>query len=66
MEPVKEKRSKWDAPTYDECVECEGKGYTADTAPEFRFIRLDKKSRMVTIKQGSGCPVCYGTGKWLP
>ena len=43
-----------------ECPECDGVGYTQYTAPT---LRHDKKGKLFTFKQGSGCPVCLGLGQ---
>lgn len=37
------------------CPTCNGKGYTKNTATVF--------SKGRTLKQGSGCPTCKGTGQ---
>lgn len=48
----------------DECKECQGIGYTRATSPELsQQIGADGKSRLVTLKRGSGCPRCLGTGR---
>lgn len=42
------------------CHRCEGKGYTRKTRTE---VVRSARGSLRTIKQGSGCPVCFGTGK---
>lgn len=46
----KEKRSPYDIPHAQECAECQGRGYTRETAP-------------TATAPGSGCPNCLGTGR---
>lgn len=41
------------------CYRCEGKGYTRKTRT--KVVRV--KGRLTTVELGSGCPVCFGTGK---
>lgn len=40
------------------CRECRGFGYTPQTSTEYV-----PGPPYRTVKQGSGCPKCYGTGK---
>ena len=50
----------------NECPDCGGMGYTVETTAEMQ-LRFNKRlGDMVerrTIKQGSGCPRCLGTGQ---
>jgi hypothetical protein len=47
------------------CPMCAGMGYTRDTAAEME-LRFDRELgghvEVRTLKQGSGCPKCLGTG----
>lgn len=43
----------------DTCGDCKGSGHTAATAPE--MVR-EKKGKLRTVAQGSGCPKCRGRG----
>lgn len=49
-----------------ECPDCSGMGYTEHTTAEMQ-TRFNKRMGEVverrTIKQGSGCPRCLGTGQ---
>jgi hypothetical protein len=53
-------RSPFDVPASNECNECEGKGYTFNTAQRGD---KDKTGMYVTTAQGSGCPSCLGVGR---
>lgn len=49
------------------CTACDGWGHDAASKPEFRFeiLRLPNgrvKKKYITVKQGSGCIQCGGTG----
>jgi hypothetical protein len=53
------------APQRVVCPECNGMGYTRQTAPEMemRYERsLDALVEVKTLKQGSGCIRCLGVG----
>lgn len=41
------------------CRECFGFGQTKETRTEMKRV----KGKLVTVKQGSGCPECRGTGR---
>jgi len=59
-----------------ECPECQGIGYTAATsdsmldsngAPLTRRTRDEEGiAEKTTVRKGSGCPRCLGTGQLLP
>lgn len=53
MKQKQDKRSPYDIPHKDECSDCQGRGYTRDTAPS-------------ATAPGSGCPRCLGTGRLAP
>lgn len=41
------------------CRECFGFGQTKETRTEMKRV----KGKLVTVKMGSGCPACRGTGR---
>lgn len=43
-----------------ECKQCEGIGYTTNTAPT---MQKQSDGKLVTLKLGSGCEKCLGTGQ---
>lgn len=43
-----------------ECPTCEGIGYTTNTAPT---TQKQSDGKLVTLKLGSGCEKCLGTGQ---
>jgi len=53
------RRSQFDVPAADECIECHGRGYTQDTAQ--RSQTIDRK--YVTTELGYGCTTCLGLGR---
>lgn len=48
----------------DECPACEGIGYTPATCTETRT--RGPNGKLYTHRQGSGCPDCFGIGKYQP
>lgn len=52
-------------PHKDECPVCKGVGYTRETATEFNYSPPSEfnKGQYLTVKPGSGCPRCGGTGR---
>jgi len=47
-----------------ECPVCQGIGYTRATCPELeQRIDKDGRTKLATVRLGSGCPRCLGTGQ---
>lgn len=44
----------------DTCPDCKGSGHTEETKPELSLHKT--KPRVRTVRLGSGCPRCRGTG----